>query len=339
MYTFHLFPYGYVYKLPTLLALLVISACNGGTYSQRKSIYDTLLTSSNYNPTMRPLLNQSDILYVNNIFELVSIVEVNDVVESFECNGFLGLRWFDQILTWNASDYGGEASISPDVKDVFRPRMVMLNTLGDRDLFEDDNAPLMVLSNGLITWTPGGIFPASCKLDLTKYPFDVQTCAIHMIVMNYMVEELQFVSDESNVSMSFFTENGQWEIIGHRLTTPTKYVRGQNMSSILISFQLKRKPVFLVISIILPIVFLSLLNLLVFLIPVDSGEKISYGITVLLALTVFLSTMSGMLPRSSESMPLIITYIFILMVISVLTVVASIIIVRLHHLEEVCEII
>ncbi|GFR77067.1 neuronal acetylcholine receptor subunit alpha-6, partial [Elysia marginata] len=55
-----------------------------------------------------------------------------------------------------------------------------------------------------------------------------------------------------------------------------KAVRDDNMPSILISFDLERKPTFLVISILLPTTFLSLLNLLVFLIPVDSGEKISY---------------------------------------------------------------
>ena len=59
------------------------------------------------------------------------------------------------------------------------------------------------------------------------------------------------------------------------------------------------------------------------------------GITVLLALTVFMSIMSSMLPRSSESMPLIISYIFSLLTISVLTVAVSVIIVKLHHMEEV----
>ncbi|GFN98792.1 hypothetical protein PoB_002529800 [Plakobranchus ocellatus] len=44
--------------------------------------------------------------------------------------------------------------------------------------------------------------------------------------------------------------------------------------------------------------------------------------------------MSSMLPRSSETMPLIISYIFCLMVISVLTVVVSIAIVKIHHMEE-----
>ena len=43
------------------------------------------------------------------------------------------------------------------------------------------------------------------------------------------------------------------------------------------NFDVKRKPTFIVISVLLPTLFLSVLNLLVFVIPVDSGEKISYG--------------------------------------------------------------
>ncbi|GFN98824.1 acetylcholine receptor subunit alpha-like [Plakobranchus ocellatus] len=176
----HLLPHNVISKLPTVCALLLISPCpcGGSTYSEKKSIYDALLNSSRYNSEMRPLLNQSDVMYVYSVFELVSIVEINDVVQSFHCNGFLGLRWYDELITWDPAEYGGEIVINPKVQDVFRPRMVMLNTLEDRDLFEDDYAPLSVYADGLTTWAPGSIFIASCKLDLTKYPFDEQTCSI-----------------------------------------------------------------------------------------------------------------------------------------------------------------
>uniref|UniRef100_A0A2C9LH41 Neurotransmitter-gated ion-channel transmembrane domain-containing protein n=1 Tax=Biomphalaria glabrata TaxID=6526 RepID=A0A2C9LH41_BIOGL len=73
---------------------------------------------------------------------------------------------------------------------------------------------------------------------------------------------------------------------------------------------------------------------MVFIIPAESGEKIGFGITVLLALAVFLSMVSTMLPRSSNSLPKITIFLFLLLVISLLTVVDSIIIVYLHHLEE-----
>ncbi|CAL1526830.1 unnamed protein product, partial [Lymnaea stagnalis] len=57
------------------------------------------------------------------------------------------------------------------------------------------------------------------------------------------------------------------------------------------------------------------------------------GITVLLALSVFMSIVSGMLPRSS-TMPKVTIYLFILFIISVLTVIDSIFIVFLYHMEE-----
>ena len=71
--------------------------CQAGTYSEMKSLYDTLLASSNYNPQQRPLLDQSDTLYVNVQFIPVSIVEINDLFQSFRCNGFLGLSWKDEV--------------------------------------------------------------------------------------------------------------------------------------------------------------------------------------------------------------------------------------------------
>lgn len=56
---------------------------------------------------------------------------------------------------------------------------------------------------------------------------------------------------------------------------------------------------------------------------------------MLLALSVFLSIVGGMLPRSSKSMPEVTMYLFILLIISMLTVLDSIAIVCLHHMEEV----
>ena len=44
-----------------------------------------------------------------------------------------------------------------------------------------------------------------------------------------------------------------------------------------IQFTVKRRPTYLVLSIMLPLMFLSFLNNLVFVIPVETGSKIGYG--------------------------------------------------------------
>ncbi|KAK3776332.1 hypothetical protein RRG08_032324 [Elysia crispata] len=320
--------------IATLLMLTTPEPGHAGTYDEATSLMDKLIYRSGYKPQVRPLLNQSDVLRIGVSFELVSVIEVNDVFQSFTCNGFIGFRWYDQILRWNASDYGGVELMTPQSKDIFRPRLALLNTIGERDLFREDNAPVVVHPSGLTSWSPGSMFPVSCKLDLTKYPFDEQTCVLDLLVMEFTAEMLKFEPMTQTVGQNFYTENGEWEVKSTNLSTKFVLVPNDPISSIVVKFTLRRKPEFLVLSILLPLVLLSLLNLMVFVIPVECGEKISFGITVLLALSVFMSIMSDMLPRSAESMPLMIRYIFCLLILSLLTVVDSIIIVRLHHMGE-----
>ena len=50
--------------------------------------------------------------------------------------------------------------------------------------------------------------------------------------------------------------------------------------------------------------------MLVFYLPPDSGEKVSLGVTVLLALTVFLLIVAETMPPQSENIPLIGEIIF-----------------------------
>ncbi|XP_050409466.2 acetylcholine receptor subunit alpha-like, partial [Patella vulgata] len=64
-------------------------------------------------------------------------------------------------------------------------------------------------------------------------------------------------------------------------------------------------PTFILLNVYLPVIILSFLNAAVFAVPVDSGEKLSYVLTVLLSLAVFMSTVSGMLPTTSNRTPYI----------------------------------
>ncbi|XP_059158999.1 acetylcholine receptor subunit alpha-like [Physella acuta] len=103
-------------------------------------IFNDVLNSARYNPKVSPRWNQTATLYVNVTFELVSIVELDDVQQSFTCNGFLGFEWIDEMIEWEKDDYGGQDLIHPVPEDIWIPRVVIMNTLGDRDPFGDDVA-------------------------------------------------------------------------------------------------------------------------------------------------------------------------------------------------------
>lgn len=55
----------------------------------------------------------------------------------------------------------------------------------------------------------------------------------------------------------------------------------------------------------IPCMLLSMLTCLTFCLPVESGEKVSLGLTVLLSFSVFMLLVAESMPATSEFIPLI----------------------------------
>ncbi|KAL8596823.1 hypothetical protein ACOMHN_027152 [Nucella lapillus] len=74
---------------------------------------------------------------------------------------------------------------------------------------------------------------------------------------------------------------------------------------------------------ILPILLLSLLNCLVFLLPVESGEKMTVSVTIFLSFAVFLSLIDSSLPPNSDSVCLFSVYLAVQMFLGVCSIVMA----------------
>lgn len=70
------------------------------------------------------------------------------------------------------------------------------------------------------------------------------------------------------------------------------------------TLHLKRRASFYIFNLLIPCMMISFLAPLGFYLPADSGEKVSLGVTVLLALTVFQLLVAESMPPS-ENVPLI----------------------------------
>ena len=80
------------------------------------------------------------------------------------------------------------------------------------------------------------------------------------------------------------------------------------LTSVFPVFQLERLPLFYLLNLMFPCMLISSMALLGFLLPPDSGEKVSLEITVLLSLAVFLLVVSETMPPTSETFPFIGTF-------------------------------
>uniref|UniRef100_A0A0N5B552 Neur_chan_memb domain-containing protein n=1 Tax=Strongyloides papillosus TaxID=174720 RepID=A0A0N5B552_STREA len=76
---------------------------------------------------------------------------------------------------------------------------------------------------------------------------------------------------------------------------------------------------------------LSILTLFQFVLPCESGEKITLGLTVLLAYSVFSFNIAENMPETSEAIPLIAIYLNAMMGISGLSVGFSVLVLNMQH--------
>lgn len=68
---------------------------------------------------------------------------------------------------------------------------------------------------------------------------------------------------------------------------------------------IRRRPLFYVVSLLLPSIFLMVMDIVGFYLPPDSGERVSFKITLLLGYSVFLIIVSDTLPATAIGTPLI----------------------------------
>ena len=80
-----------------------------------------------------------------------------------------------------------------------------------------------------------------------------------------------------------------------------------NVPGVKFTLVLKRRPLYYLFNIIIPTVLLATLSAVTFVVPVDSGEKISFGIAILLAFSMFMLILQDNTPQTD--MPILCTYI------------------------------
>ena len=176
----------------------------------------------------------------------------------------------------------------------------------------DDNwekTKVLVASNGMVVWTITSVFQTRCEMDAYRFPFDHHYCSFG--IMNALVSATfaNFSTFPDYFSIANMYVSKEWEIT-HTQVDQVHFKSNPYFESAMLfySFYLTRKPSYYIITVILPIALLSFVGLMVFLLPPDSGEKISLSVTSLLSFFITQVTILEHLPASWETIPVISKY-------------------------------
>uniref|UniRef100_A0A8C6S768 Neuronal acetylcholine receptor subunit alpha-7 n=1 Tax=Neogobius melanostomus TaxID=47308 RepID=A0A8C6S768_9GOBI len=279
----------------------------------------------NYNPLERPVNNDSHSLTVHFSFSLLQIMDVDEKNQVLTTNIWLQLYWTDFYLQWNTSEYPGVTNVRFPDHQIWRPDILLYNSADER--FDASfHTNILVNSSGYCQYLP----PASTVARV--FPgFDVQRCDLKFGSWTYGGWSLDLQMIDADITG--YIANGEWDLVevpGRRNERFYDCCK-EPYPDVTFTVVMRRRTLYYGLNLLIPCVLISTLALLVFLLPADSGEKISLGITVLLSLTVFMLLVAEIMPATSDSVPLIAQYFATTMVIVGLSVIATVLVLQYHH--------
>ncbi|KAK7466661.1 hypothetical protein BaRGS_00037228, partial [Batillaria attramentaria] len=194
-------------------------------------------------------------------------------------------------------------SINIPSDEIWRPVILCLNgatteqsnigrSLGDTAiLFYDGSTELKANLNLEFT----------CKMDLTFFPFDTQRCRVLLLVtstfpVSSIPEDYQLLP--ADVLRELASVGAEWTFVNQ--SVEEKEVPGLgDFATVYLEYTITmtRKTTFFVISFIAPVVLTSYMNTVVFLVPVESGERTSYLVTIFVSTAVFVSFSTNTMPQ------------------------------------------
>ncbi|XP_061301173.1 neuronal acetylcholine receptor subunit alpha-9, partial [Pezoporus flaviventris] len=284
-----------------------------------------------YSNALRPVEDTDKVL---NVTLQITLSQIKDMDERNQIlSAYLWIRqsWYDAYLKWDKDKYDGLDSIRIPSSLVWRPDIVLYNKADD-DFSEPVNTNVVLRYDGKITWDAPAITKSSCVVDVSYFPFDSQQCNLTFGSWTYNGNQVDIINSLDSGDLSDFVEDVEWEIHGMPAVKNviTYGCCSEPYPDVTFTLILKRKSSFYIFNLLLPCILISFLAPLGFYLPADSGEKVSLGVTVLLALTVFQLMVAEIMPPS-ENVPLIGKYYIATMTMITASTALTIIIMNLHH--------
>ncbi|XP_076461482.1 neuronal acetylcholine receptor subunit non-alpha-2-like [Babylonia areolata] len=265
-------------------------------------LHDDLLTLS---PHVRPEKDLTRPTVVNVSFHLMSIVSLDIVGQKLVSNGWMGVTWQNDYLTWNPTDYGGVKSIIPPGDRLWRPQLTVENTVKECKPVGEEYVVMHVYNSGLVAWFPAERFETMCKVSVTFFPFDIQRCTWQLFVWGDNAETVVLQAVNRHIDLELYQENGEWNLIASNAWMERKGPDAFQFLYLTYEATLRRRPTLLFLTVLLPICTLSFVNVFVLTIPSESGERLAYAMTSFMSFGVNMSYMVDLIPFSPHTVSIL----------------------------------
>lgn len=327
--------------LGAALWLVVCHLCAPARASvSMKRLYEDLF--ADYNRLVLPVATNKSRVTVTLSLKLGQILDLNLKQQILSTNVWVEQQWHDYKLQWDPAEYEGIDMIHVPAENIWIPDIVLLNNAdGNYELTLVAKARLF--SNGTVVWKPPTMFRSTCEIDVEFFPFDVQTCYLRFGSWTYAGDEVELRHAmapapkahkiELGIDLSQFYKNVEWDVI----EVPAYYNEvhyeccEEPFPDMTFKIVIRRKMLFYLVNLILPVAFMMFMTVAVFYLPSDSNEKVTLSISILTSLIVFFLLMLEIIPATSLAVPLFGKFLLFTMMLVSLSACVSVYVLNIYH--------
>ena len=274
-----------------LLPLLVHSN------QEEKYLLDNIFTD--YNVRVRPVYNYSEPVEVQLGLGVKTIESFNQMEETISLNIWQRMNWLDEKLGWQSS-MSNLTFISLDPSEVWTPDLELLNAAMLPEIYTLKGG-LYLYSDGSVIYSKPTILKFSCPLELSRFPFDTQTCVMNISSWVYTDDMLSLIPNrdvQKQIDVLDTFGHSEWNVIGYgvqQLKETRECCQEREFDILSYNFELKRYTHYYKISMGMTIT-LVIVSFIIMFMPPDNVSRTGTLVFIPLTILALQLTLSGKIP-------------------------------------------
>lgn len=272
---------------------------------------------------------------------LHEIVEVNTLAQSITLNIWFRQYWTDARLSWNTQQWGGLDFVafagSGESQQIWAPDAQIFEALESSSINEVSD--VSVYPDGNVFVSIPMVYRVHCPMELAEFPFDIQHCPFTLGSWSYHGDILDFEPRTVNsvkvpMDMSHFAQPKDFLLEAVDVSRKVeKYACCPEPYPILkFDFKLHRQPLKYTCGIILPMMLVTSMGFLGFMLNPASGERVGLAMTVMLTTVAVYFVADQALPPIDKNT--IVSNLYLVSLLeNALVLLSSVLVVSLHNVR------
>ncbi|XP_019632289.1 PREDICTED: uncharacterized protein LOC109475911 [Branchiostoma belcheri] len=249
------------------------------------------------------------------------IVDLEEKKEQLVSSVVIHFTWQDSRLSWDPKYYDNISTISVQGSRIWTPTLTLKRNADPLYQGLPKDVPVWLSSNGQVTWKVETLTTTMCDADPFYFPEDTMECNICFAAFSEIIE---CQAGTRCGVLSAQQLEGEW----YR----KDMLFAKDKTEACFTVQLERIPLFHIATTIGPCVILVALMVITFVMPLDRGDRISFGVTIQLSMVVSLVFVTDVLPVKG-ALPFVATLIVVCMALMGLFLFFTLAIIIIHDRE------